>query len=256
MQLLLNQISEVKMKTKLFFLITLFLIYFGCKEEKKIEIVTDFDKIYYKFNELDKGPELINDNGDQFILKIFSEYHKIYPGYNTDKSKASLEYKYYINEKGDIEKIYMGPNNNEKINQLVLNTVKNWKFNPGIINGKKVKSQYPMILSETVNIDVKESEYFVAVEEMPSIIGGMKAIQEKIVYPEIAKRAGIEGKVYVLAFIDENGNVANAKILKGVGAGCDEVALDAVKQTKFTPGKQRGTPVKTQVSIPIVFKLQ
>ena len=143
------------MKTKLFFLITLFLIYFGCKEEKKIEIVTDFDKIYYKFNELDKGPELINDNGDQFILKIFSEYHKLYPEYNTNKSKASLEYKYYIDEKGDIEKIYMGLNNNEKINQLVLNTVKNWKFNPGIINGKKVKSQYPMILSETVNFQKK-----------------------------------------------------------------------------------------------------
>ncbi len=52
------------MKTKLFFLIALFLISFGCKEEKKIEIVTDFDKIYYKFNELDEEPKIINDNGD------------------------------------------------------------------------------------------------------------------------------------------------------------------------------------------------
>ena len=48
----------------------------------------------------------------------------------------------------------------------------------------------------------------------------------------------------------------NAKVIKGVGGGLDEAALDAIKQTKFTPGKQKGKPVKVQVSIPIVFKLQ
>jgi protein TonB len=102
----------------------------------------------------------------------------------------------------------------------------------------------------------EEPTYFVAVEEMPEPIGGIQAIQSKIVYPEIAKRAGVEGKVYVLAFVDEKGIVTNAKIIKGLGAGCDEAALNAVKQTKFKPGKQRGKPVKVQVSIPIVFKLQ
>ena len=102
----------------------------------------------------------------------------------------------------------------------------------------------------------EEPTYFVAVEEMPEPIGGIQAIQSKIVYPEIAKRAGVEGKVYVLAFVDETGTVTNAKIIKGLGAGCDEAALNAVKETKFKPGKQRGKPVKVQVSIPIVFKLQ
>jgi periplasmic protein TonB len=90
---------------------------------------------------------------------------------------------------------------------------------------------------------------------MPEPIGGIKAIQEKITYPEIAKRAGVEGKVYILAFVDENGNVTKANVLKGIGAGCDEAARDAVLGTKFKPGKQRGTPVKVQVSIPVVFKL-
>jgi len=87
-------------------------------------------------------------------------------------------------------------------------------------------------------------------------VGGIKGIQEKIVYPEIAKRAGVEGKVYVLAFVDETGTVTKAQVLKGIGAGCDEAALDAVLKTKFKPGKQRGKPVKVQVSIPIIFKLQ
>ncbi len=102
----------------------------------------------------------------------------------------------------------------------------------------------------------EEPQYFVAVEEMPEPIGGIQAIQSKIVYPEIAKRAGIEGKVYVLAFVDETGNVTKAEIIKGLGAGLDDAALNAVKATKFKPGKQRGKPVKVQVSIPIVFKLQ
>jgi protein TonB len=102
----------------------------------------------------------------------------------------------------------------------------------------------------------EEPTYFVAVEEMPGPIGGIKAIQEKIVYPEIAKRAGVEGKVYVLAFVNEKGDVTKAQIIKGIGAGCDEAALNAVLKTRFTPGKQRGKPVKVQVSIPIIFKLK
>jgi protein TonB len=102
----------------------------------------------------------------------------------------------------------------------------------------------------------EEPVYFVAVEEMPEPIGGIGEIQKKIVYPEIAKRAGVEGKVYVLAFVDESGLVTDAKIIKGIGAGCDEAALEAVKKTKFKPGKQRGKAVRVQVSIPVVFKLQ
>ncbi len=109
---------------------------------------------------------------------------------------------------------------------------------------------------EDKKIVEEEPQYFVAVEEMPEPIGGIMAIQQKIVYPEIAKRAGVEGKVYVLAFVDENGDVRDAKIIKGIGAGCDEAALEAVKKTKFKPGKQRGKAVRVQVSIPVVFKLQ
>jgi protein TonB len=101
----------------------------------------------------------------------------------------------------------------------------------------------------------KEPVYFVAVEEMPSPIGGIQAIQELIVYPEIAKRAGVEGKVYVLAYLNEEGTVVKTEILKGIGGGCDEAAEYAVRHTKFSPGKQRGKPVNVKVMIPVVFRL-
>lgn len=100
----------------------------------------------------------------------------------------------------------------------------------------------------------EEPTYFVAVEEMPQPIGGLQGIQQMIEYPEIAKRAGIEGKVFVRAFVDETGAVTSAEIVKGIGGGCDEAAMDAILKTKFTPGKQRGKPIKVQVTIPIVFK--
>ena len=106
-------------------------------------------------------------------------------------------------------------------------------------------------------VEKKEDEptYFVAVEDMPEPIGGIAAIQAKIVYPEIAKRAGVEGRVYINAFVDKEGNVTKAVVLKGIGAGCDEAALKAVEETKFKPGKQRGKPVNVQVSVPVIFKL-
>lgn len=98
-------------------------------------------------------------------------------------------------------------------------------------------------------------EFFVAVEEMPEPIGGIQGIQQRIIYPEIAKRAGVQGRVYIKAFVDESGAVQKAEVLKGIGAGCDEAAVDAVMKTRFKPGKQRGKPVRVQVSIPILFKL-
>ena len=100
----------------------------------------------------------------------------------------------------------------------------------------------------------EEPAFFVAVEEMPELIGGIKGLQSKIVYPEIAKRVGVEGKVIVQAIVDETGKVVSVNTIKGIGSGCDEVAMDAVLNSKFTPGKQRGKTVKTQVTIPIVFK--
>ncbi|MBE0571501.1 MAG: energy transducer TonB [Ignavibacteriaceae bacterium] len=96
---------------------------------------------------------------------------------------------------------------------------------------------------------------FVAVEKMPEPIGGIKGIQGKLKYPRKAIKNKVEGTVYILAFVDEFGDVTKAMVLKGIGSGCDEVALEAVKETKFIPGMQEGKNVKVQISIPIIFRL-
>jgi len=120
----------------------------------------------------------------------------------------------------------------------------------------EVVSAPPPPPKQEVKEEEEEAVFFVAVEEQPEPIGGIEAIQSKIVYPEIAKRAGVQGRVFIKAFVDETGTVKKAEVIKGIGAGCDEAAVTAVMQTQFKPGKQRGKAVKVQVSIPIVFKLQ
>ncbi len=97
---------------------------------------------------------------------------------------------------------------------------------------------------------------FYAVQKKPEIIGGIAAIMKLIKYPELAKRAGIQGKVYIEAFVDKEGNVYNAVVVKGIGGGCNEEALAAVMKTKFVPAAQRGKPVPVKLTIPISFQLR
>lgn len=102
----------------------------------------------------------------------------------------------------------------------------------------------------------EEENFFVVVEEMPELIGGIQALQQKIEYPERARKAGIEGKVIIQFIVNEKGEVENPRVIRGIGGGCDEEALRVVKQAHFKPGKQRGTPVRVQYSLPIFFKLK
>ncbi|HWY09927.1 MAG TPA: energy transducer TonB [Bacteroidia bacterium] len=99
--------------------------------------------------------------------------------------------------------------------------------------------------------------------ENPEFEGGLKALYDFIgkntVYPNSAREIGKEGTVFVTFIIDENGQVESAKILKGIGAGCDEEATRVInKLPKFKkPGKNTlGKPVKTIFNIPFVFKLK
>lgn len=101
----------------------------------------------------------------------------------------------------------------------------------------------------------EEPEVFVAVEQMPELKGGIGALQQQINYPEMARKAGIEGQVIVQFVVDENGNVLDPEVLRGIGAGADEEALRVVKEAEFTPGQQRGEPVRVKMSLPIRFSL-
>ena len=110
--------------------------------------------------------------------------------------------------------------------------------------------------TQTQQVEEVEPEIFVIVEQMPELIGGLPELQKLITYPEIAKKAGVEGRVIVQFVVNEQGAVVDPVVVRGIGAGCDEEAIRAVQQARFTPGKQRGKPVRVKMSLPITFKLK
>ena len=134
-----------------------------------------------------------------------------------------------------------------------------------VIDLSKATLQADLVDSQKVDYDTPppppspgdEDVIFVAYDKPPQPIGGFAAIQQNLVYPEIARRAGIEGTVIVHAQIGVNGEVVNTRILNSLGEnnGCDEAAIAAIKAVKWQPAKAKGQPVSVWVSIPMKFKL-
>lgn len=116
-------------------------------------------------------------------------------------------------------------------------------------------------LTEAEEEEIEEEEIFTIVEKMPVYPGGVEALfgylAQNIEYPDMAKDAKIEGKVYITFVVNKEGGVADVKVLRGIGGGCDEEAIRVVKNMpKWDPGRQRGKAVKVQYNLPINFILK
>lgn len=99
--------------------------------------------------------------------------------------------------------------------------------------------------------DEPDINAFVPVEKYPSPV---KTVQPA--YPEIAKRAGVEGKVYVKALVDREGKVKKAVIFKSDAEVFNQSALDATYQWIFTPAIMNNGPVPVWVVVPFNFQLK
>jgi TonB family protein len=114
---------------------------------------------------------------------------------------------------------------------------------------------------EMPNTLTGDEQIFFIVEEMPEFPGGEQALRKfianNIEYPVSAQENGIQGKVYVTFVVDKNGDVANARIARGVDPSLDQEALRVVNSLpKWIPGKQRGQNVNVSYTVPINFALQ
>tara|TARA_Y100000590_G_C15439422_1_gene908296 strand:+ start:466 stop:867 length:402 start_codon:yes stop_codon:yes gene_type:complete len=100
-----------------------------------------------------------------------------------------------------------------------------------------------------------ENGIYLACEKMPEIKGGLKTIASMIKYPPKARKEKVQGMVYVQFVVDEKGKVSSQKIIRSLGAGCDEEALRVVSKLKIKPGYEKGVPVKVKMTLPFRFKL-
>ncbi|MDR1371658.1 MAG: TonB family protein [Dysgonamonadaceae bacterium] len=118
-----------------------------------------------------------------------------------------------------------------------------------------------LIDNKVVVQEPPKEQIFHHVEKMPEFPGGpqalLKWLRDHLKYPPDAEEQGIQGTVSLRFVVDENGNVGELTVVKGLSKSCDEEAVRQVKKLpKFIPGEQNGKKVKVYYSLPVKFKIQ
>lgn len=108
---------------------------------------------------------------------------------------------------------------------------------------------------------VKDEKVYTVVDKQPLFPGGVKEMYkflgQNIRYPKKAIDANVQGRVFLAFVVTETGEISDLRILKGLGAGCDEEALRVVStMPKWVPGEVDGKPVRVKYNLPINFQLE
>ena len=104
-----------------------------------------------------------------------------------------------------------------------------------------------------LELDESPADEFISVEHAPLI--DLEEIQKNLIYPEEARKAGIEGKVILRALIEKDGTPTNIQVIYSDNSLLDSAAIKAILKTKFAPGTVNGKPTASWVTIPVQFKL-
>ena len=115
----------------------------------------------------------------------------------------------------------------------------------------------PAPVVEEVDLD----EIFVVVEQAPEFPGGSTAMNQwlssNIRYPTIAQENNIQGRVMVQFVVERDGSITDVQIVRGVDPSLDREAIRVTSaMPRWTPGMQRGQPVRVRFTLPVTFRLQ
>jgi len=114
---------------------------------------------------------------------------------------------------------------------------------------------------QVIEEEPEEQTIFEVVENMPEFPGGNSALMQylakNIKYPTIAQENGTQGRVIVQFVVNKDGSIVEAKVARSVDPYLDKEALRVINaMPKWTPGKQRGKPVRVKYTVPVMFRLQ
>ena len=116
---------------------------------------------------------------------------------------------------------------------------------------------------EVIDEEVEEEEIpFMLVEEKPTFQKGdandfSKWVNQRLVYPEIAKENGVQGRITLQFTIDKDGSLTKVKVLRGVDPSLDKEAVRVVSMSpKWEPGRQRDRAVPVTYTFPVIFRLR
>lgn len=146
----------------------------------------------------------------------------------------------------------------KRLNDIDINTI-------ALVHAFKEKGKVGVFVNKNgplknITNTPDDNEVFTLVDQTSTPIGGIDAYYQKLAtilkYPKQAAKEGIEGKVYVQFIVDKTGALHDLQVVKGIGAGCDQAAVDAIRQAgNWTVPMQNGKPVKQRMVLPISFAL-
>jgi protein TonB len=96
---------------------------------------------------------------------------------------------------------------------------------------------------------------------MPTFPGGdgelFKFLSNNVKYPVIAQENGIQGRVICQFTVNKDGSIVDVVVVRSVDPSLDKEAIRVIKSMpNWSPGKQRGKPVRVKYTLPVNFKLQ
>ncbi|MCL5030137.1 MAG: energy transducer TonB [Bacteroidetes bacterium] len=269
------------MKTLKTFVIILLtgIILSGCKEKNAgVEVVPNLELIYLSAGQVDVPLKWEVKNDHQMKKDVMEAINSI--KFHNLKSPIvyRLALRLFVNENGTIDKVkdigsdfvdndssknYDKLTEISKLDKSVAEKMTEWKFTPAIKNGKSVKSYLDLKVSFTDNpdgsYDINYGDFmtvypsmndFVPVDKMPQVITSIAPH-----YPELAKRAGIEGTAYVKVLLSTEGSPVKAVVIKTDNEIFNQPSIDAAMQFKFTSAERDNKPVAVWVVIPFRYRL-
>lgn len=202
--------------------------------------------------------------GEAGRIKFFQENIK-YPTEARNKGiQGVVQYKVFIETDGKVTNPSIisgiGGGCDEEVLRVAA-LMPDWK--PAMKDSKPVRTSVILPISFKLSDDgigKSDDQIFRVVEKTPEFPGGDEAriayMIKTISYPEQARKDKVEGIVYVTFVVERDGSISNAQVLRGIGGGCDEVALNAIQQMPaWIPGKEKGEPVRVQFNMPVKFTL-
>lgn len=124
--------------------------------------------------------------------------------------------------------------------------------------GEYIPTFIPPVVAEEV--PVESDEPFIIVQNMPFFGSGdadlLSYLSQNIKYPIMARESGITGTVYISFVVERDGSISDIRTLREVGGGCTAEALRVIEtMPRWTPGRQRGVPVRVRINLPVKFTL-
>lgn len=220
-------------------------------------------KFYKSSKKIDKLPKFIG--GYSALASLDKKIIYSSSCRNTD-IQGLLIVQFIINKEGLPTNVHIRQGFGGDCDQEALKIVKRYaRFTPAMKNGQPVRFQ--MLLP--VKLVSKENDHkwqpkfhpplkvYKKVDKMPKLKGSYAALQKKIKYPLRCIKAGIQGVIKVQFIVNKKGIPTHVHILKGIGGGCGQQSVDAIKRyARFTPGMINGKPVLVKMSLPIVIKVR